>query len=134
MGVIEDILQREGMAEQKNTRPELPSGAGNKLGTNVAVSTPNTKPLDCYLKYVGNDGCNESYSKKMKNRGLDGAVCEGECSCDAADSKDSSKVDIKRAIRCSLCRKVFQTLEELQKHNTSPLGRWLARIKRKYSK
>merc|ERR1712129_229484 len=90
--VIEDILQREGMAEQKNTRAELPAGAGNKLDKNVAVSTPNTKPLDCYLKYVGNDVWNESYSRKMKNRGLDGAVCEGECSCDAQIQKTLLKL------------------------------------------
>ena len=125
------------MAEHKNTLPELPAEvdvAKYKLDKNVDVSEPNTKPLDCYLKYVGVDVWNESYSRKMKNRGLDGAVWEGKCSCDAADSKDSVEVDIKRAIRCSLCRKDFQTLEELQKHNTSPLGRWFARMKRKYSK
>ena len=129
------------MAAQKNSPPELPADtaevAKNKFARNLYVSEPNTKPLDCYLKYVGVDEWNESYSsysRKMKNRVLDEAVCEGECSCDASDLQGIVEVDIHRAIRCSSCRKVFQTLQELQKHNTSPLGRWFARMKRKYSK
>ena len=123
------------MAAQKNFLPELPADmAKTKFARNVDVSEPNTKPLDCYLKYVGVDEWNASYSMKLKNRGLDEAVCGGECSCDASDLQGIVEVDIQSMIRCRSCRKVFQTLQELQKHNTSPLGRWFARMKRKYSK
>ena len=128
------------MAERDDSLPQsaFPVISENRSSKNVSLAESNTKSLDHYLHYIGKDVMQENYNKKMKNGSLEKDACEEEeyrCDVSQLAPKDVGDITDKRenVFKCSACGKLFKTGEELQKHNTSPLGRWLARIKRRYS-
>ena len=128
------------MAESENSlpHPTFPVVSEKKYSKNVSLAETNTISLDHYLHYIGQDIMKENYNKKMKNGRLEKDACEEEeCRCDVSQlaAKDVGEMtdNMENVFKCSACGKLFKTGEELQKHNTSPLGRWLTRIKRKYS-
>merc|ERR1719318_922158 len=108
----------------------------NKFSKNVSHKENNTESLDHHPYYIGHHIIKEKYNQRMKNSSLeneaweeDGRICEVSQLAHKREIPDRSV----KAFKCSACGKLFKTEEELQKHNTSPLGRWLNRIKRKYS-